>query len=466
MKLMKKKYDLIDSVANLESANYEKQPKIEDIYKRLIKGRQQFEVVMSKNIAAVMQISSLDLILKQQTDNMVSVCESVNEATERIEEGARNSSLIAEQVNSQQEELTRTILDAAEDTDDVTRKIENSQEELSVIKDLSLTTIDESKEMQKDMDELMDVLRNMNEVLAGINSISSQTNLLALNASIEAARAGEAGKGFAVVAEQIRKLAEETQAMTANMGQFISAIQSASDKSSSSAVRTIEALNTMTDKIGTVWEINDQNHKNIAKVNGSISSLAAVSEEINSAMMEMENQAATIKDQCTSLTEDTRLLKKVGGELKNAIKPVVAIEQMLDESAKQLGDMTDDAFFRMEYKEFAGYMDRAVSAHEAWLSNLKAMVDSRSLVPMQFDAKKCGFGHFYYSMTPKTPEVKPIWVALEAKHKKFHDYGKEAKQCILNGDYVGAEKYYKEAEQYSKELIGDFKEMKKIVLSK
>lgn len=34
----------------------------------------------------------------------------------------------------------------------------------------------------------------MNEVIEGINSISSQTNLLALNASIEAARAGEAGK--------------------------------------------------------------------------------------------------------------------------------------------------------------------------------------------------------------------------------------------------------------------------------
>ena len=49
---------------------------------------------------------------------------------------------------------------------------------------------------EADMNELLSVVGRMNEVIEGINSISSQTNLLALNASIEAARAGEAGKDF------------------------------------------------------------------------------------------------------------------------------------------------------------------------------------------------------------------------------------------------------------------------------
>ena len=461
-----KKNDLIDSVANLQDANYSKQPKLGSIYKRLIQCREQFERVMNKNVSAVMQISSLDLILHQQTEYMISVSESVNNATENIREAAEESSVVAGQVSEQHEELTKTIIQAAEYTSDVNTQIEQGQQELSIIKDLSVSTIEDSKEMQKDMDALLDVINNMNEVIGSINAISAQTNLLALNASIEAARAGEAGKGFAVVAEEIRKLAEQTKQMTSSMGEFVESIKNASQKSTQSVVNTIEALNTMTDKIGTVWEINSKNQKHISEVNDSISSLAAVSEEINSSMAEVENQTLNIKEQCNTLTDDTRMLKNVGNEFKKAIEPVVAIEHLLDESTKQLGDMTDDAFFRMEYKEFMGYMDRAIDAHQAWLASLKKMVDDKSLVPIQFNAKKCGFGHFYYSMTPKTPEIKAIWVKLEEKHNKFHNYGKEVKQCILNEDYDGAKRYYDEAVQYSETLIDDFKKMKDIALNK
>lgn len=466
MELMRKKFSLVDSVANLEDANYSLQPKLGRIYKRLVQGRQQFERVMSKNIAAVMQISSLDLILKQQTDDMMSICESVSDATEMIESAAQESSAAVEQVHSQYDNLSGTIVHAADEINDINTKIGNSQQELSVIRDLSNTTIAGSKEMQKDMDALMDVLNRVNEVISGINSISSQTNLLAINASIEAARAGAAGKGFAVVAVEIRKLAVATREMTSNMEQFVQSIKEASEKSTNSVISTIEALNTMTEKIGTVWKINDENQKNMAQVNASISSLASVSEELNSSMAEMENQSVSIMQQCTTLTDNTKMLNRVSKDLKQAIKPVVEIEQMLDESTKQLGDMTDDPFFRMEYKEFTGYMDRAINAHQAWLGNLKKMVQNQTIVPLQFDAKKCGFGHFYYSMTPKTPEIKEIWVKIEEKHKKFHNYGKEVKQCILNEDYAGAERHYREAEQYSKELIGDFQNMKSIAARK
>ena len=457
---------LIDAVAELQDADYSKNPKLGDIYKRLLRGRKQFENVMSKDIQAVMQISSLDLTLNYVTDEMNEISGNVAEETEIIRSSAEECSTVAEQVNGQHEELTNTIIRAAEDTDEVYKKIEAGQNELSIIKELSVKTIDESKEMQKDMNVLLEIISHMNDVIAGINSISSQTNLLALNASIEAARAGEAGRGFAVVAEEIRQLAEETQKLTANMGDFVNRIKGASQKSAQSVSSTIEALDTVTEKIGQVWVINNENQQNVSKINNSISSLASVSEEISSSMAEMETQAVSIKEQCHNLEENTQALRAASDKLKVATKPVIAIEGVLSEATKQLGDMTDDAFFRMEYDEFVKYMDTAIDAHKAWLKNLAKMVEEKEVLPIQLNSRKCGFGHFYYSMTPKTPEINEIWKTVADKHKKLHDFGNHVLKALMAEDYTQANKYCKEAEDYSKVLIADLEAMKKIALSK
>ncbi len=462
MALMKKKSELLQSVAELREADYSKDSQLDAIYKRLIKGRQQFESVMEKNIDAVMQISSLDLALSQNTDVLLNISSDVADATSIIQTSATESSHVAEMVSGQHEDLTRTIVQAAEDTSNVNKKIETGQNELSLIKDLSTTMIEESKEMQKDMDALLDIINHMNEVIAGINSISSQTNLLALNASIEAARAGEAGRGFAVVAEEIRKLAEETQTMTANMGEFVNSIKLASQKSAESVTSTIDSLGTVTEKIENVWELNHENQQHVAQINDSISSLAAVSEEISSSLVEMEEQAATIKEQCDHLQNDTEELNRISKEFKVETAPVTIVEQKLSEATKQLGDMTDDAFFRMEYSEFVKYMDKAIVAHEAWLENLKKMAEEHHVFPLQLDATKCGFGHFYYSMTPKTPEIKEIWVHVADKHKQFHEYGKHVLEAVLNKDFDKAQRHYNEAAEYSKTLIADFEKMKQI----
>ena len=462
---LKTNKNLINAVSELQEADYSKNPKLGDIYKRLLKSKKQVETVMNKDIQAVMQISSLDLTLKHVTDEMNNVSEQATGGIGVICAAAEECSTVAEQVNGQHEELTNTIIKAAEDTDEVYKKIEEGQNELSLIKDLSIKTIEESKEMQKDMDELLSVISHMNEVISGINAISAQTNLLALNASIEAARAGEAGKGFAVVAEEIRKLAEETQSLTANMGNFVNKIKDASQKSAESVTTTIESLDTVTEKIGEVWVINSENQKNISQINDSISGLASVSEEISSSMAEMESQAVSIKEQCTGLSASAEQLQVASDRLKIATQPVTTIEDVLSQATKELGSMTDDSFFRMEHEEFAGYMDRAITAHKAWLDNLNSMVTEGQVLPLQINADKCGFGHFYNSMTPKTPEIRVIWDKIDEKHKRLHSYGSDVIRALMKDDTAEARKQYDDAVAYSKGLIKDLEEMKRIALS-
>lgn len=447
-------------MAEMKDIDYSKDAQIDAIYKRLRKGKQQFETVMEQNINAVMQISSLDLALTQNTEALLKIASNVADATSTIHMAAAESSNVAETVTNQHEDLTRTIVQAAEDTSYVNGKIEDGQNELSGIKDLSATMIAASREMKKDMDVLLDIINNMNEVIAGINSISSQTNLLALNASIEAARAGEAGRGFAVVAEEIRQLAEETQTMTGSMGEFVGRIRDASQKSAASVTTTIESLGTITQKIENVWELNQENQKHVARINDSVSSLAAVSEEISSSMVEMEEKAVSIKEQCSHLETGTTELNSISSSLKQATAPVTTIEEMLDKTAKQLGDMASDAFFRMECDQLTHYMDNAIKAHLTWLGNLKRIADEHRILPLQLDSRKCAFGHFYYSITPQIPEIRDIWVQIADKHKQFHEYGRQVLEAVKKGDYDAAQKYYKEAEEYSKVLIADFEQMK------
>lgn len=455
----KKKNDLIHSVANLQNDDYSKNPALGEIYHRISDGRVLFEEAFSNDIQAVMEISSLELALKHHANHMSALSNNVADATSVISEAAAESSAIAGQVNEQHEDLTNTIIEASEETDSVHKAIESSQEELTSVKHLSDQTIEVSKEMQTDMNELLNVINHMNEVISGINAISNQTNLLALNASIEAARAGDAGRGFAVVADEIRSLAEETQILTDKMGTFVESIKNASQKTNNSTTQTIEVLNTMTEKIDAVWELNDKNQKHLAKVNDNISSLAAVSEEISSSMSEMEAQAQRIEEQCLSLKEDTHQMRDTISEMEAVTEPIPRIEKTLDKAAHIMGSMTKDPFYDLTNEEFAKYVESAITAHGAWLAKLEDMVESRMILPLQQDSSKCGFGHFYYAITPKNPELLAIWKPMEAKHKKFHSFGTDAIKAIFNEDYAKATCIYKEAEKYSEDLISDMKKL-------
>ena len=454
---------LLTAVSRLQNADYSMVPELKDVYERLVVGRQAFASVYGLNTEAVSEISALNNEIQFYTERLLDITKNVAGATDSIHAAAIDSTQVAGVVAERHEDLTNTIINVSEESSNVYTKIDLSQQSLTEIRELSENTIRISQEMDSDMKQLADIINSINEVIVSINAISTQTNLLSLNASIEAARAGEAGRGFAVVADEIRALADETKNLTDNMGEFVGKIQSAAEASSKSVESAIGALEEVNVKIKDVWTLNEENQKHVAGITESISSLAAVSEEISSSMNEIEARATEIEDSCKYLKDDVEGLNNIGVSCDEAVKPLPTIEGEIDDVLKKMGKMSLDPFYQLNNAELLSYLDRAINDHKNWVKKLESIVESETVIPFMVDDTKCRFGHFYHSIEPSIPELVALWKEVGDKHKRLHGCGSTAIRALFNDDKAAANSALREATSISEDLVRTLEKVKSLV---
>ncbi|MDE7322328.1 MAG: CZB domain-containing protein [Lachnospiraceae bacterium] len=467
MKIRKKSYNTaLDSVSRLAEMEYMPQyQELNDIHQRLIRGRREFEQVATKTMDAVIHMSAMDLTLETNAEAIEQINASMGVAVDGISGSAGSTAEIASDVSKAQENLTTTIIEVSDESGRIMEDIRSCESELTSITGLSASAISNAQGMKADINGLIDTIRDMTEAIAAINSISAQTNLLALNASIEAARAGDAGRGFSVVAEEIRSLAEEAKSLTGRMGAFVANIQEASRKSSDSVDTTVAELEHINENIQNVWKLTGQNRKGMDHIADSVSSLAAVSEEISSSMHELDNQMQHINEECLELRGSMDSLAVSSRSIADLAAPSKMIEKHLEESTQIMGAMVQDAFYMLDNRVLLNCLNSAVDAHRNWLNTLKEMAQTGTLKVLQTDCTKCGLGHFYYAFKPVNPQIIDIWNGLEAKHKTFHSYGTEMIGAIQTGRSDELQHIYEKAEDCSKELIADFQSMIRIIES-
>lgn len=465
MKIRKKSMEsAVNSISRLVNMQYDpSNGELNNIHQRLIKGRKNFEQAVTKNMDAVIQMSAMDLTLESNVAIVEQINNSISTAVDKISKSADSTANIATEVSKAHENLTTTIIEVADESNKIMEDIRNCENELTSITGLSSSAISTAREMKEDIYGLLDIIQHMNQAIEAINSISSQTNLLALNASIEAARAGEAGRGFAVVADEIRKLADETKSLTGKMGDFVTSIQAASQKSSNSVDTTVTELERINENIQNVWKITGNNRTGMDHISDSVSSLAAVSEEISSSMNELDSQMHYVNQECQELNEDTDSLTISSHSIAELVEPSKTIEKHLEETAKIMGDMAQDAFYMLDNQIVINCLNSAIDAHKNWLSTLKDMAQTEKLRVLQTDDTKCGLGRFYYAFKPLNPNVTGIWNGLEKKHKTFHTYGKEMISAINSGHTGELQQIYEKAETCSNELISDFKTLIQVI---
>ena len=150
-----------------------------------------------------------------------------------------------------------------------------------------------------------------------IDNIAETTNILALNAAIEAMRAGDAGRTFAVVASEVKSLAGDTRKATDEISrtidklyeeasQVIGQIETGAEASGKAKGSIAKIEGTISGVVELVEEVDRQNDQ-IARATGTISShvlsVHSVLENFEGAAVENEGKLASAQTRMGELEE-------------------------------------------------------------------------------------------------------------------------------------------------------------------
>ncbi len=368
-------------------------------------------------------------IVEETTAGMQQVNESISTTSQTLENLACESTLLSEK-NDESISLLEDVQNIKEDVQKDTRQ------------------------MSDKFEQLVELAEEVSRIVDSVQEIADQTNLLALNAAIEAARAGEHGRGFGVVAEEIRNLADDTMQNLNGMREFVTSIHAATNDGKESLNKTLESTDDMNDKIEGVNATVIENVemlgsvlKDVDLINSSMEEIRHASNEINEAM----NESIRDSERITDMTEN------IYSEARHSVdfaKRISDIDDRLSEITNYLYEGLEGGVNAMSREEFKGIIIRAKESHIEWIDRLKTIVDSMEVAPLQVDANKCAFGHFYNAVNIEDEAIRDIWASIDSIHHDFHDLGDRAIEGVEDGDYELANDSYKEAYDISQVLLG------------
>ena len=198
-----------------------------------------------------------------------------------------------------------------------------------------------AREAQDAVKELENGSKQIGEIVELISNIAGQTNLLALNAAIEAARAGEQGRGFAVVAEEVRKLAEQSEASAKQIGdligknhQSIGNVVGAIDLAIADVDQGIELVHSAGDVFKQIAVSVNEVAGQVGDISASLQEIASGSQHIVSSVKQIERVSqnssgevqtvsAAVEEQSASMEEiasTSQTLAILADELQVAVK--------------------------------------------------------------------------------------------------------------------------------------------------
>lgn len=250
--------------------------------------------------------------------------DSLDKTAQGLTEIARESSDYASETLASSSETTNNVQTVASAAEELAASIGEISRQVAQTTDIVGRATEGTQETNRKVEGLAASAAKIGEVVTLIQAIAEQTNLLALNATIEAARAGEAGKGFAVVAAEVKELATQTSKATEEIGQQISAIQSATKDSVQAIAGITEIMEEVNNYTSTIAAAVEQQGAATTEISQNVQRAAEGTTSVSSSM----SQLSQAVDQTTSSAD---LVLSASGELNEKTDSLKAeVDKFLD----------------------------------------------------------------------------------------------------------------------------------------
>lgn len=243
-------------------------------------------------------VVSLSLAIKMQQAKVRAVVGRVNDESLRVNVNAQKNTQSGQQVSELLRKQNNEVQQMVQCMQDFTVTIEELNTNVERASRAAMASEQHTQDGKSSVDKVIDAIHHLDEHLAEvnqavsrlvagnekihgilnvINSIAEQANLLALNAAIEAARAGDHGRGFSVVADEVRALAQKTQASTEEITQLVQELNDVSQ----SAVSSMDQGNLLSN---TSVELASKNGESLSTIQSHVTELADLNRSVAAAI--------------------------------------------------------------------------------------------------------------------------------------------------------------------------------------
>lgn len=295
--------------------------------------------------------------------------QTIQEISSSIEEQLKSIDNVVGEINNYSA-LAEEVIASIEDSKNISLQTLDVSKEGTSALDLSIKAIDDIQEsvatVKVAVNELYDKSSNVDQLLALIKDIADSTNLLALNASIEAARAGEAGRGFGVVADEVKKLANRSIESVKHINDILTEIKQ-------SIKNTTELMNVTDEKVNTGRTLSNNTKAVFQTIIDAANETVAVSEEMNHAVSTQTSSLESVIESAYSMSNKFSLLaNKVETTQLNTEYTYTALETLqtlssalTTNNSNLLNEVKSDDASGIKIKSFTQYALKHLDAMKA-----------------------------------------------------------------------------------------------------